>query len=296
MSVLRKVPASAGAHWVLGSLALLRRAPLALCTLGALWGMTTMLVLAISAQIDALGAVGPYLIVLAGPMFMGGMLWAVREVDMGRTPRPFHLLAGVVGERPIHLLMFLLPQFLISVLMVVMLLVLLGLDGLGQLKQVILQLSALSEAGVPLDPVQVKALWATLPVWILLLCALLALVFFASVTLPVLVMLPLVMFDNVNGLRALRYSLYAYIYNLRAMLVFLVCLCATLGVVYFAVMQVMGMLSVLVSPGLAVMLAQLLLVAVLMPLLAGSMYAAWKHMLAPADAPPPPSPPDVLQA
>jgi len=296
MSVLRKVPAQAGAHWILGSLALLRRAPLALCTLGALWGMATMLVLAVSTHIDALSTVGPYLIILAGPMFMGGMLWAVREVDMGRTPRPFHLLAGVVGERPIHLLMFLLPQFLISMLMGITALFLLGLDGLAQLKQVILKLSALSEAGVPLDPVQVQALWATLPVWILLLCLLFALMFFASVTLPMLVMLPLVMFENVNGLRALRYSMYAYIYNLRAMLVFLACLCVTLGVVYFLVVQVMGMLSALVSPGLAVMLAQLLLVAVLMPLLAGSMYAAWKHMLAPTDAPPPSPPPDILEA
>ncbi|HSM12279.1 MAG TPA: hypothetical protein VK827_12045, partial [Lysobacter sp.] len=38
MTELRKVPASAGAEWLLGGFALLRKAPLALGLLGLIWG------------------------------------------------------------------------------------------------------------------------------------------------------------------------------------------------------------------------------------------------------------------
>jgi len=295
MSVLRKVPARAGMQWVLGSLLLLRCAPLALGKLGAMWALAMMLVLTISTNIEALAAVGPYLIVLAVPLFMGGLLWAVREVDYGRTPRPFHLLAGVYGERPIHLLMFLFPQMMVSLVLMIVLLGVLGIEGVQQLLRAMVQLGPIAAFNASLDSVQMQALVEPLPFGSLLLWLVWGTLIFAMLLLILWVMLPLVMFENINGIRALRYSLYACAYNPGAMGVCALSLCAVLGGVYFVLVQAIDALTGVVDPRLAVLLAQLVMIAVLMPLLAGAMYAAWKHMLAPDNLPPPPLPRNLLE-
>jgi len=295
MSVLRKVPARAGVQWVLGSLLLLRCAPLALGRLGALWALATMLILTISANIQALATVGPYLILLAIPLFMGGLLWAVREVDYGRTPRPFHLLAGVYGERPIHLLMFLFPQFMACLLLAIVLLLVLGIEGVQQMMQAIVQLGPLGTFSGAFAPAQLEALLTPLPFGSLLLWLAWGALIFAMLLLIFWVMLPLVMFENINGLRALRYSLYACAYNLGAMGVCALSLFVTMAGVYFVLMHAVQAFAEVLGAGLAVLLAKLLMIAILMPLLAGAMYAAWKHMLAPDDLPPPPLPRNLLQ-
>ena len=46
MNDIRKVPASAGAEWLLGGFGLLRKAPLGLGLLGVLYGLLTLLVAA----------------------------------------------------------------------------------------------------------------------------------------------------------------------------------------------------------------------------------------------------------
>jgi len=295
MSVLRKVPARAGMQWVLGSLLLLRCAPLALGKLGAMWALAVMLLLTISANIHALAAVGPYLLVLAVPLFMGGLLWAVREVDYGRTPRLFHLLAGVYGERPIHLLMFLFPQVMTSLVLGVVLLALLGIEGMQQLQQAMVQLGPIAAFNASLDAEQVQVLLAPLPSGSLLLWLVWGALVFTMLLLILWVMLPLVMFENINGIRALRYSLYACAYNPGALGVCALSLCAVLGVVYFVLVQAIDALAGVVDPRLTVLLAQLVMIAVVMPLLAGAMYAAWKHMLAPDNLPPPPLPRNLLE-
>src|SRR5262245_36155565 len=110
MSEIRKLPASAGAEWLLGGFALLRRAPLALGLLGMSWGVVAMVGAGLAMMLPALGVAVQFLLMLAGPLLMGGMLWAVREVDEGREARPSHLLHGLQDGRAPHLLMSLLPQ------------------------------------------------------------------------------------------------------------------------------------------------------------------------------------------
>jgi uncharacterized membrane protein YeaQ/YmgE (transglycosylase-associated protein family) len=57
-------------------------------------------------------------------------------------------------------------------------------------------------------------------------------------------------------------------------------------------------IGVIAGQAAAMAVAQLLLMAVLMPVFAGAVYAAWKQMLAPADAgsTPPPSSGHVFEA
>ena len=95
MDTIRRLPASAGAEWLLGGFALLRQAPLALGSLGALWGLLGTLVLAVAATVPALGALVQLLVAIAGPLLFAGLVWAVREVQQGRPALPSHLGQGV---------------------------------------------------------------------------------------------------------------------------------------------------------------------------------------------------------
>ncbi|MFT4246712.1 MAG: BPSS1780 family membrane protein [Pseudomonas sp.] len=299
MREIHKVPAASGAEWLLTGFALLRRAPLALGSLGVTWALIASLALSLAQQVPVLGTAVQFLLVLAGPLFMGGLLWAVREVDGGRVARPSHLLHGLQEGRAPHLLVALLPQILAGLVLGIALLVLIGTHGLQQLSDVMTQLNALSASGKQPDPAEIEALAATLPAGRILLWLLLVLATFAALALALFVMPPQVMFDRSGGWKALRNSLRASIHNLPAMLVFFVLAFIALFAIYFAVMIVALVVGLVAGQGVAVWAAQLLLMGVLMPVFAGAVYAAWKQMFAPPDgretgAVPPPN--DVIAA
>ena len=287
MSEIRKVSASAGAEWLLTGFSLLRRAPLALGSLGLLWGVVAMLAVLLSSLVPILGAPVQFLMVLAGPIFMGGLLWAVREVDEGRIARPAHLLHGFQEGRAPHLLVALLPQVVAGLLLGALLLVLIGTSGWQHLSEVMLRINELSQSGEQPDQAQIRELVAQLPAGRILLWLLLVIVTFAALSLALFVMPPQVMFDHTTGTHALRESLRASLRNLPALLVFFVLAFIALIAVYFAVMIVALTCSLLLGQGAAVWLSQLLLMAVLMPVFAGAVYAAWKQMFAHPDAVPP---------
>ncbi|MCL7714765.1 BPSS1780 family membrane protein [Stenotrophomonas mori] len=297
MGDIRKVPASAGAEWLLTGFGLFRRAPMALGALGILWGIGTSLVLSLSMLVPPLAPLVQLLLLLAGPLFMGGLLWAVREVDQGRTARPVHLLEGVREGRAPHLLVALLPQVVAALLLGALLLVLVGTDGLQRLSEVMLRFNEISRSGAQPDPAQIEALVATLPAARILLWLLLLMASFAAVTLALFVMPPQVMFQRAGGWHALRRSLRSSLRNLPAMLVFFVLAFIAIFAIYFAVVIAAAVIGLIAGQAAAMAVAQLLLMAVLMPVFAGSVYAAWKQMLGPAGGvPPAPAPGTVLEA
>ncbi|HYG06355.1 MAG TPA: BPSS1780 family membrane protein [Stenotrophomonas sp.] len=287
MSEIRKLPASAGAEWLLTGFSLLRRAPLALGMLGMTWGLIALLAYGLSMMVPTLGLAVQFLMLLAGPVFMGGMLWAVREVDEGRPARPSHLLHGLHDGRAPHLLVSLLPQALAVVVLAALLLLMIGYGGLQHLSHVMAQINEINQSGAQPDQAQVQALVAELPAGRILLWLLLVVVTFAALSLALFVMPPQVMFDHATGVHALRESLRAGMRNLPALLVFFVLTFIALVAIYFAVALVAMIASLLIGTA-AMLLAQLLLMAVLMPVFAGAVYAAWKQMFAPLGATPPP--------
>ncbi|HEY0334858.1 MAG TPA: BPSS1780 family membrane protein [Stenotrophomonas sp.] len=288
MSEIRKVPATAGAEWLLTGFTLLRRAPLALGSLGMTWGLIAMVAYAASLLAPAVGLAIQFLMALAGPIFLGGMLWAVREVDEGRPARPSHLLHGLQEGRAPHLLMALVPQLVAGLLLGVLLLALIGTGGWQHLTDVTVQINALSQSGAQPDQEQIRALAEQLPAGRILLWLGLVIVTLAAVSLALFVMAPQVMFDHTTGTHALRESLRATLRNLPALLVFFLMAFVALFAIYFAVMLVVLLLALVVGVNAAMFVAQLLLMAVLMPVFAGAVYAAWKQMFAHADAVSPP--------
>lgn len=264
-----------------------------------IWSVAATLVVSLSVLVPLLGPALQFLMVLAGPLFMGGLLWAVREVDEGRIARPGHLLHGLQDGRAPHLLVSLLPQLLAGLVLGVLLLVMIGPSGLQQLSEVMVKINEISQSGAQPDPVQIEQLAASLPAGRILLWLLLMVATFAALTLALFVMPPQVMFDRSTGGHALRESLRASLHNLPAMLVFFVLAFIAIFAIYFAVMIVALIVGLVAGQTVAMWLAQLLLMAVLMPVFAGSVYAAWKQMFTHEGAvarPPPPSRPDVFAA
>jgi hypothetical protein len=294
MIEIRKLPASAGAEWLLTGIALLRRAPLALGLLGVIWGLAALLALLLGALNTTLGMLAQLLLGLAGPLLFGGLVWAVREVDQGRAAQPAHLLQAFHGGRVPSLLVAVLPQVVVGLLLSILAVIVITPGGLEQLGTVMNKLNELGQSSAQPDPAQVEQLVATLPAMRILLWLLLVFVGFVAVTLTLFVLVPQVMFDGRNGLAAMRYSLRACLHNVPAMLVFFVLAFIAMFALYFALALVGLLVQALAGPTIAALAAQLLLMALAMPALAGAVYAAWKQMFvhtgdaAPA-VPPPPS-------
>jgi len=294
MNTIRKVSASAGVQWLVGSVTLLKRAPLALAGLGVLWATCIWLLSALVLLVPALHVPLQLLLLLVGPLFMGGMVWAFREVERGQAAKPAHLLQGLRDGRLPPLLITLLPQVVAAILLYMLMWLFLGEDGLQQVASVITQLDELTRADTEPDPAHIQALVGSLPsgqigLWLLsvfLIVTVTAFLLFA--------MLPQVMFEPVSGWQALRRSFYANSRNLSAMLVFLLMFSVTLGITYFGALIVMLVLMALFGQALALVLTQIWLMAMLMPLIAGAMYMAWKQMLAPSNETQTP-PPSVAQ-
>lgn len=278
MDTIRKLPASDGAEWLLGGFALLRRAPLALGALGALWGLLASLVMTVGLAVPALATILQLLVALAGPVLFAGLLWAVREVAHGRPAMPAHLLQGVREGRGAQLLTTLLPQLAAGLVLGVLLLVLVGSEQLQALARVSNELNAMAQSGQQPSPEQVEALVATLPAGRILLWLLLGVVAAIAVAMTVFVSVPRILFEHRDGLPSMRDSLRACLHNLPAMAVFLLLAMVAIFAIYFGVLLVTLVLQLVAGPVLAMWIAQLLLMAVLMPLLAGATYTAWTRL------------------
>ncbi len=278
MSEIRKLPASAGAEWVLGGFALLRKAPLGLGLLGVLWGLASLLAVTAIVSMPALGIALQLLLALAGPVLFAGLVWAVREVDRDRPAVPGHLLQGLREGKLPALLATLLPQLAAGLLLGIALLVLIGPAQLQSLFEVTERINEMARSGAQPSPDQVEEMMGALPAGRILLWLLLVVVVFVAAIMTVFVSVPRILFDGRGGIAALGDSLRACLRNAGAMAVFLLVLFVALFAIYFAVTLVTLVVQAVGGAALGSWIAQLLLTGVVMPLLAGVAYQAWKQM------------------
>ena len=298
MSDLRKVPASAGAQWLLTGLALFRKSPLRLAQLGVLLAMAALVAMLLSQLNPALGAVMQLLVVFGTPVLMGGLIWAVREAERGHTPGPRNLLEGFQAGRLPHLLVAVLPYFLASILLGSLLLVLVGSEGLQRWQTVQTEINAIAQAGGQLSSEQLYEMAATLPVFRFLLWVAITLFANLAIGLMLAVMLPQVMFAGTGGWAALINSLRGCGRNFAAMAVFYVLALVVLFAMNFIGAILMVVAGALLGPGVGLVLALGLFAAVVLPVFAGAIYTAWKQMFLHADAVVPDVPPrkDLFEA
>lgn len=268
MNEIRKVPFAAGAEWLLGGFGLLRKAPLALGLLGLVWG-----------GLSALASVGgqlwlSLLLALAGPILFGGIVYAAREVDQSRTASPAHLVQGVRDGKALRLLAMLLPQIAALLVMGVLMLVIVGPEQLQHVNQVLLQMQANP------DPQLVESL----PTGRLLLWLLAVLVVGVVTGFFTFAAIPEVMFTGRGALAAMRLSFSACLRNVGALLVLIVLMLIAVFALSLALQLLGALLAFAIGARASMFVVQLLLMAVLLPVMGGAVYLAWRQMLGDAQA------------
>lgn len=275
MSTIKKVPAGAGAEWLLGAFALLRKAPLALGTLGLIWGLLSMLAVQAMALNVSVGMFLQLALAIVAPLLFAGMVWAVGEVDQGRPALPAHLFRALRSEHSGSLLATLLPQLAAAAALGFLLFAMIGAEGFQQLREVMGKLQETALAGAQPDP----ELMRSLPVGRLFLWMLMLFAAVIVVSLVTFVAVPDIVFGGNRGFVAMRNSLRACLHNLLAMLVFYVLLFIAFFAMSFGI-QLLAMVVQLVAGATAALwISNLLLMAVLMPVMAGAVFHAWRQML-----------------
>ena len=127
MKEIRKLPASAGAQWLLDTFSLYRRAPLQLARIGLAWLLVSWVVTLLSTLIPGAAGMAVQLMTLAiSPIMFGGMLYAVGEIDEGRPGLSSHLLQPIRDHRVSHLLVPLAIQVLAVLLLGALLFLMIG--------------------------------------------------------------------------------------------------------------------------------------------------------------------------
>ena len=289
MSNINKVPAGAGAEWLLGGFLLLRKSPgpMVAISIAGLFAVLIAVVLALiivtaTASLPfpfSLLGLAAYLALMLGVpcMVFAGVTWAAREVAQDRPAQMQHIQVGLHHARAL-LVTSVVPiagLFLSSLL----LLALLGTEGVQQTNEVFMKLRELMANGAQPNPAEVEALIATLPVIRFFFWMLLTIVMTPLVVSLVMVAVADIVFSGRGGIAALRLSIAANAKNFTALIVFSLLLTAMLFAVS-AVAQLVGFLvQFILGPIVAVLVTNLLLMSVLMPVLAGAAYTAWQQML-----------------
>jgi hypothetical protein len=272
MSDVRKVSPSAGAEWLMGGFALLRRSPLGLGLLGAIFGAITVVLSLVATASPALALAQQLVLMLLGPLLIAGLIWAAREVDQGRSAAPAHLLRGVRDGKAPRLWATLLPQIAALFLLMLLLVALVGPD---QLQSLMLAVEKAQGQANP-DP----SLFADVPLGRLALWLLLAVVVGIVAGFFTFTAIPDMMFADAGAFAAMKRSFRACIGNLPALILFFVLLVIAAVALSFAV-QLLGLVVRAIAGDQAMLVTmQVLLMAVLMPVVTGAMYLAWKQLIA----------------
>jgi len=279
MKEIRKLPASSGAQWLLDTFTMYGRAPLQLARLGLLGMAVTWLATLLAVLLPSvIGLVVQVLSLAIAPLLIGGMLYAVGEIDHGREATASHLLQPIRDHRVSHLLVPLAIQVLAVLLLGVLLYLMIGREGFAAFSEVMTRMEQISRSGQQISPDDAANLVANLPAKRIALWLLLVFVTAVGLSLAMFTQPALVVFDKQSGMHALRLSLQGCIENIVAMVVFAVLglIAAFCGYILFVIVIQVTML--IGGPLAAAFIAQLVLTTVVMPLYVGAVYAAWKQM------------------
>ena len=270
MNDVNKVAASAGAQWLLDGFGALRKAPLGLGLLGAIYGAIALVVAILASRSPALLGL-QLLMMLVGPLLAGGIVFAVRSVEQGGKALPGHLLEGFQAGRLGRLLLTLLPNIGALLLCLVLLVAMVGQTALTEMMQVMEQAAAQTQP----DPER----FSSLPLGRLARWMLLSLLIGIVASFFTFVAIPEIMFTDNGAFAAMGRSFRACLRNLSALVVFIIVTVIAVIAIYIVVM-IIGVIARAVGGALAMnVVTQLLLMAVLMPVMMGAVYSAWKQML-----------------
>lgn len=273
---IRKVPASAGAEWLLGAFRLLRTSPMGFGLLGLIYGVLWLAMVVVLTALPALAVPAQVAFFLAGPLLLAGMVFAAHEVDEGRSALPGHLLAAMRTGRAGRIITTLIPQIGLVVLCFGLFYLMVGAETVEKLSKLFLELQtqAQTQAQPKIDPEMINGLpFGRIFMWMVAMAAILFVGMLFTMT-----VVPDMMFTDVRLIAAMKRSFRACVANLPALFVFLI-----MGVVVsiaagFAI-AILGALGSAIAGDKALLVINALSNGLFATFAASAMYFAWKQML-----------------
>lgn len=266
-----KVTASSGAEWLLGGFGLMKKEPLALGLVGLVFAIVSVLPLLFAGAGPLVSMLAQLVLVLLTPILLGGLVYAVREVDQGRSARPGQLLQGFREGKSLALMAQLIPQFAGLILAIVLLLLFVGPTALQGL------MSAMEQAQAQANPD--PALFEGFPFFALMLWLVVAMVLGLFIYTFTFLFPAQVMLEGTGAFEAMKRSFRACMQNIGAFLVFIVMLFIVMFAMFIGAQILALVLRIFAGEMAAAIASQLLLMAVLMPVLMGATYLAWRQLL-----------------
>ncbi|NOT87805.1 MAG: hypothetical protein HOP03_06455 [Lysobacter sp.] len=275
---IRKVPAAAGAEWLLGAFRLLRKSPMGFGLLALVYaGLSFVLILSMQSA-PAVGGALQLIFFIIGPLLIAGMIFAAHEVDEGREASPAHLLAAIRTGRAGRVISTLLPQVAVLLVCLALLYVIVGEANVEKLLELSVKLQTEAQTKGAIDPNLMTAMIEELPLgrlflWIVAVFAIgIGAIFFT------LTIVPDMMFTEVRLVEAMKRSYRACTQNVLALLLFLIM--GFVVMIAFSVgLGIFGALAGMVGGDKAMLFVNSLGNGVFVAFLAGAMYFAWKQML-----------------
>lgn len=270
MGNANRVKASAGAEWLLGGFGLLKKAPLALGLVGLVFAIVSVLPLLFAGAGPFVSMLAQLVLVLLTPVLLGGLVYAVREVDQGRDAHPSQLLQGFREGKAMALVAQLVPQMLAGLLAIVLLVVMVGPTVLQDMMAAMEQAQGQDPDPALFDgfPMGAFALWFLVAILVGILAYTFTFLFPAQV-----------MFEGARPFQAMKRSFRACMGNFGAFAVFVVLL-LVVAVALLIGSQIVGLILRIFTGEMAAAIgAQLLMMTVLVPVLMGAVYHAWRQLL-----------------
>ena len=271
---IRKVPAAAGAEWLLEAFRLLKKSPLGFGLLAVIYAVLWLMVVLVAGAAPDAAKVLQLVFIVIGPLLMAGMIFAAHEVAEGRSAAPGHLLASIRTGKAARLMTTLIPQFAVLFLIFGLLFAMVGQENIDKLSALMLKIQAQAEAGGQVDP----QLFLDLPAGRLLLWMVLALVIGFLSLLLTLTVVPDMLFNDVRLVPAMKRSFTACVRNLPALIVFMVLAFVILFAAGIGAGIVIGVAQLIFGQS-EMLVVNALLNGFFICFVAGAMYFAWKQML-----------------
>lgn len=257
---IQQVPAGDGLQWLTAAVNLILKNPAPFALMG--------LLVAVVAMVPFLGSLA---LIVLGPALYGGVIFAAREQEAGRTADFQHLFQAFREEGKLgKMLMLCLPGIAAGVIIAILAVIVLGGTLLGAGVSAGTNSGAAIAAAMGVGGVVFVLVAFTVGI------ASYALTFFAT---------PQVMLESAEPIAAMKESLQACLANIGAVLIYIVVVCAAV--------IVLGLML-----GLIPLIGQLVLMTALIPVVCVASYLAWRQVYrrdVTQEIPPvaPPSPPSV---
>lgn len=267
---MNKVPASAGAQWILDAFAAFRAAPGPYLMVAGVYALGILVASLLMKQVAPLGMLVLLVLTLMQPIFMGALVIGAHDAANGKQPGN-DLLRRVhaTGKIP-QLMLTLLPQIAAGLLSGILLYVMVGTDDLSHTLQVLEAIQNKPEAQAELMktlPLAAFGRWALVSLVLGLLAAMFS--FLA---------IPQILFNDRRAVDAMRDSFRGVTGNLVTIVLGFIFFVITTLAILVGFMIISALISVLAGRGAADLVGSFLQILVLLPLQALITYAAWKSI------------------